>query len=39
MKVCAAYASSENADLNIVDAHLGLRNVMEPEAAFFVPLY
>jgi len=39
VKVGAADAGGEYADFDVVDAHLGLGNVLEPQAAFFAALY
>ena len=39
LKVSAADASGEDSDFDVVDAHLGLGNVLEPQAAFFAAFY
>jgi hypothetical protein len=39
VKVGAADAGGEDANLDVVDAHLRLGNILEPQAAFFAALY
>jgi hypothetical protein len=39
VEVGAADAGVENADLDVVDAHLGLGYVLKPEAAFVAAFY
>ena len=39
VQVGAADAGVEDANLYVVDAHLGLGNIFEPEAAFFAAFY
>jgi hypothetical protein len=39
VQIGAADAGGENADFDVVDTHLGLGNVFEPQAALFAALH